>query len=303
MTSPFFYFGCVPAVETMQDEWKQVSVGDEFTCGIKGDGSLLCWGINEPGLSSPENDDPCCDYGQVRDAPKTGLFAQVTAGNLHVCAILEEGGESNVLCWGRDLEDQTVTPKNTMSKISAGGWFNCGIGKEDNSILCWGSDYHGLISETPAGTRFESVDCGKTFACAIDEDSEISCWGYDGDSGGDGRTYPPAGLYKQISAGYQHACAIAQDDTLVCWGNDSVGQASPTDGYYIDVSAGFGCSCAITTAGRVDCWGSDLWAETNVPSTASFRQVSVGMFHSCGITTEGELICWGSDYYGQSTPP
>ena len=54
----------------------QVSAGALFTCGVKADHTLACWGYNF--------------YGQVKRAPE-GEFKQVSAGlGGHACAISDQ---------------------------------------------------------------------------------------------------------------------------------------------------------------------------------------------------------------------
>ena len=63
----------------------QVSAGALFTCGVRADHTLACWGYNF--------------YGQVEQAP-AGQFKQVSAGlSGHACAISDR---DEVYCWGRN---------------------------------------------------------------------------------------------------------------------------------------------------------------------------------------------------------
>ena len=57
--------------------------GSYYTCGIKSDGSVECWGRNYEGQSSPPN----------------GPFIDISAGTNHTCGTKTDG---SVDCWGVD---------------------------------------------------------------------------------------------------------------------------------------------------------------------------------------------------------
>ena len=65
-----------------------VSAGRMHTCGIKTDGTVVCWGA---GLTDTE--DP--HFGQSNPPAKT--FRQVSAGGYHTCGIKTD---RTVACWG-----------------------------------------------------------------------------------------------------------------------------------------------------------------------------------------------------------
>ena len=64
-----------------------ISSGWYHTCGIRIDGTVECWGVDN-GSSS--------DYSKVTDTPN-GYFVDISAGGNHTCGIKDDG---NVKCWG-----------------------------------------------------------------------------------------------------------------------------------------------------------------------------------------------------------
>ena len=61
-----------------------INAGRGYSCGLRADGLLVCWGANT--------------HGQT-DAP-TGRFTQVSTGDDHICAVRADGV---VVCWGAHL--------------------------------------------------------------------------------------------------------------------------------------------------------------------------------------------------------
>ena len=69
-----------------------VSAGGNHNCGVKTDGSIVCWG---------KNDDGQCD-------PPDGSFQPVSAGGEHTCGVKTDG---SVACWGLNDDGQCDVPK------------------------------------------------------------------------------------------------------------------------------------------------------------------------------------------------
>ena len=96
-------------VGTLSD-WHEVSAGGfRFTCGIRGEGDLYCWGDNGHGQLG---------VGDFNDrATPTPLGASpwkgVNTGNRHACAI--SAVTDRAFCWGRNDEKQIVEGTSTTS--------------------------------------------------------------------------------------------------------------------------------------------------------------------------------------------
>jgi alpha-tubulin suppressor-like RCC1 family protein len=66
-----------------------VAAGNAFTCGIKANGTIACWG-----------DDT---YGQA--TPPTGAFMVIGVGADHACGYRDTG---TLVCWGRNDAGQAT---------------------------------------------------------------------------------------------------------------------------------------------------------------------------------------------------
>ncbi len=272
------------------DSFTQVSAGGDYTCALKTDGSLACWGSDSD--------------GQVGGPSAAGTgFTQVSAGFDHTCALESDG---SLACWGNNDYNQVSEPSAAgtgFTQVSAGGYHTCAL-KTDGSIACWGSDGQGQVSSpAAAGTGFTQVSAGILHTCALKTDGSIACWG--SDSQGQVSNAPTGTGFTQVSAGTYHTCALKTDGSIACWGDDRQGQVSnaPTGTGFSQVSAGGTHTCALKTDGSLACWGGYGVEHGQVSGPAAagtgFTQVSAGLDHTCALKTDGSLACWGYDSQGQ----
>ena len=142
----------------------QVSAGGWHTCGIKTDGTLVCWGYDEAGDTTPPS----------------GTFTQLSAGGWHTCGIETNG---TLVCWGYNQNNQASPPPGTFIQLSAGGYHTCAI-KSDDTLACWGAgttntgvwpEYGQSIA--PSGS-FTQVSAGQYHTCGLKKDGSLVCWGY-----------------------------------------------------------------------------------------------------------------------------
>lgn len=79
--------------------WSRLDADDRHVCGLRDDGSLWCWGLNDAGQvggAEPMHEAPI--------EPQPGRrFVDVVAGTAHTCAIDAEGW---VTCWGLNDDGQ-----------------------------------------------------------------------------------------------------------------------------------------------------------------------------------------------------
>ena len=73
------------------ETWVDLSVGDTHVCGLNTAGTVICWGDNTLGQSTP---------------PVNETFTHVEVAVFHSCGLTDDG---RVLCWGDDASGQ-LTP-------------------------------------------------------------------------------------------------------------------------------------------------------------------------------------------------
>jgi alpha-tubulin suppressor-like RCC1 family protein len=135
---------------------KQITTGNVYTCALKNDGKVLCWGDNTFGQLG----NPATFGGRANPTPTAvvdlGIDSkQISAGGAHICALKNDG---KVLCWGNNLSGQlgnTAITSTTQSnpiptavvgldgantqQIGAGTNHTCAL-KTNGKLLCWGSN-------------------------------------------------------------------------------------------------------------------------------------------------------------------
>ncbi|MYC28999.1 MAG: hypothetical protein F4X65_02765 [Chloroflexi bacterium] len=69
-----------------------IAAGSEFACGVRPDGTAVCWGLRTSRDLEP---------------PDRKGFIKISSGEQHVCALRADG---IVVCWGEDYTGQTNPP-------------------------------------------------------------------------------------------------------------------------------------------------------------------------------------------------
>lgn len=221
-----------------------VGAGLGFTCALRKDGHLACFGDDAVGELGDGGGGP---FGTPVEIP--GAAGLVATGTSHTCA----AGATGARCFGKDdfgeagdgggpdrLEPVDVAGDlPALTALAAGQDHGCFI-EAAGALFCFGRDEMGQLGDgrsgkgtmagTPlavaAGTHFTAVGAGGYATCAIDDRKILWCFG-DGQNGrlGDGTgnssTVPVAltGTWKDLSLGPAGSCAIRDPDgKLLCWG-------------------------------------------------------------------------------------
>jgi alpha-tubulin suppressor-like RCC1 family protein len=279
-----------------------VAVGDMHGCKVSSDQQLFCWGSRA--------------HGALGDGKTTGnaaiqavanfKAAAVSVGTSTTCAITPQG----VLhCWG-DNSWLAVSP----SAIDV------------DTIL--------QPSPVPQLPLVADVSCTESLCCAITQDRDLMCWGYNdegnlgaGHKGEVSAPVPVVGLkdVQQVAAESGHSCAIANGGQAWCWGEGHWGQlgdgtkpeASPTAVQVQtltnvrSIATTDGNSCAVNGDGAVYCWGDGYFSDSSMESAKPVRikgiedvaQVVMGSLHVCVRTEAGKVSCWGDNFAGQLGRP
>jgi alpha-tubulin suppressor-like RCC1 family protein len=177
--------------------WVSVSATEFFTCGMRANGQVLCWGANANGQLG---------YGGTTNRNQPSLVASLTdataiaTGRVHACAVRST---SNVVCWGSstalgrtgaDLLVPVVigNPTNPFANavtITASGFHTCATTTYGRT-WCWGQSSQGQLGQTTSSALPVAI------SGALVDTSSVS-----------------------TSSGFCHSCALLENGTLRCWGS------------------------------------------------------------------------------------
>lgn len=299
-----------PTAVSDSGPWAHISAGAPssvgFTCGIKTNGSLKCWGSNRQGQLGTNT---LSWVGSPMATSASGGWKQVSTGETgSTCAIRVD---DTLWCWGQNTSLQlgigsSVQQVDTPTQISGGGGWSkismgllhgCGI-KTDNTAWCWGSGSQGQLGnndnnsfDTPqpvsGGAAWREISSGigwNASTCGIRTDDTLWCWGNDSagqlGNGAGGNSQVPVQVssgtfWKKISVGGEHACGIRTDDSLYCWGSDG--------------SAQLGNGATST----------NQQLPVLISSGTTWKAVTASPDFTCGVRlTDDTMLCWGNNNGG-----
>lgn len=233
-------------------KWKFISAGYFYSCGVRRDGALFCWGKNNYGRLG--NGKVGGNYTTPQRVGKDVDWVNVLAGGDHTCALK---ADKSVWCFGNNEEGQLgvgKTPKElpisavpvkvqgTYKYLSNSSKFACAI-KTDGTGVCWGSNAWG------------NLGIGKNGSYAI-KPTKIKS----------------SGLWRQLSCGQFVGCGIKSDNTGWCWG---AGYLTPLkfkpDGW-ITMTAGDWNGSGVNANGTAYSWWENEWGEGGVGYTGYLKK-------------------------------
>jgi alpha-tubulin suppressor-like RCC1 family protein len=238
----------------------QVGLGRHHSCALVSGGEVWCAGANGSGqLGDGTQQGPRTSAVRVTDG--TGPIADATAvdsGRSFGCAIRAGG---TVWCWGSNGAGQLGNGSTSPSAVAV------------RVVRADGSPLEGATS----------VQAAYAFACALDVDGAVWCWGDNargqlGDGGLGTRAHAaraqlssgePLGNVTQLSVGHAHACAVIGGSEVRCWGANEDGRIGD---------------------------GSEIARNRAVMVTAG-TAVGAGPFHTCALHADSTVSCWGSGWH------
>jgi hypothetical protein len=268
----------MPDYPPSTEHFIQITAGGYRTCGLRPDGTALCWGAGGGSTEVPQ---------------AAGTFSQLTSGDEYSCGLRTD---DTAACWGFNEYGQASPPGGVFTQLSAGYFSACGL-RSDGIAVCWGNGKEDAT--TPPVEPFGQLASGFDDACGLRTDGNPVCWGWEEW----GQTIPPKEQFSQLSGGGElFMCGLRTDGTAACWGYNDKGQANPPTGSFSQLSVGTWSACGLRTSGAAVCWGDNSHGQSDPPA-GTFIQLASGRFHTCGLRSSGIAVCWGDNVYGQASPP
>lgn len=334
------------------------------SCANSKDMVALCWGSNfygGLGNTSVSMGDSNSQSPVPIPVDTTGVLANKTikqfagSGINTNCAI---ASDDLAYCWGSGGSGQlgngsstnsnvpvAVTTSGALSgktvKYIAVGQNNGCVIASDSKIYCWGSNYSGQLGDNTttsstvpvavnatgvlAGKTMTSVAIGANYACALDSDGKVYCWGkYQ--NWATGPTVPVAVTTGALSGkvvkklalgggGASYACSLDTEGSVACWGVGYYGEMGtgvamvssgvPTrilDGAMAgqtvkDISASGSLTCAVSSGKRAYCWGYNSMGQLgDGTTTAKYVPTAVSTAGAMMGKDIASVISYGSGY-------
>lgn len=296
-----------PAQIGNESNWTIVTLGFNYVCAIKNDGTLWCWGSNDVGQIGDGT------VGTDRNVPtRVGTWSDwksISTGSKTSCGIRNGG---TLWCWGSNyygqigdntsngqkVPTQEDTGSTNWASVTAGAAHTCAL-KKDDSLWCWGSNYYGQLGNgttddkkipTQIGNEknWAMIAAGGTnYTCGLKKNGTLWCWGHNGFGQLGVGTYDGKNTPTQVGTdtdwmmiftsrgvSLAYTCGVKNDGSLYCWGNNKDGQLG--DG---------------TTAKKL--------SPTKISAISNVIDAALGKSHACAITDPDSLWCWGENYWGQ----
>ena len=232
-------------------QFRMISAGDCYTCGVTTDNRAFCWGRNRD--------------GQLGDGTKTERLSPVPVADGSTIPSHERElsptpagypPTNRVYCWGYNgrglLGDGTEINRLTPVEIAGA----TGITRSQSAS----------VMPVPGVPRHESGagEATNTAGCGNNSTAKYSTVPVE---------IPGGRSYRQVSAGSHHSCAVTVTKIGFCWGEGRYGQIGDGNPHQRwtprmvagnlsleRVSAGTTHTCAETTGNRAYCWGNNgLW--------------------------------------------
>lgn len=261
-----------------------VGSGDYHSCALLSNGSVKCWGANlygTSGLGDTARHDGRASYmGDNLPAVALGTGRRAVAlyvGAEHSCAVLDNGA---LKCWGQNTYGQ-LGLGDTNDRGDAPGEMGDAL-----PAVALGS-----------GRTVKSMHLGFRHSCAILDNDQLKCWGYNknaqlglgdgidrGDNAGEMGDALPAvslGTGRHASAvfgGYFNTCAILDNGSVKCWGDNGHGQ--------------LGLGNKVMHGQNAAGMGDGLPAVA-LGTGRTATSLGVGMSHVCALLDNATVKCWG----------
>jgi len=291
---------------TINQNLKSIAAGDNYTVGLKNDGTVVAVGSN--------------DSGQLNTSTWTGITA-IVAGYRYTVGLKSDG---TVVAVGTNTSGQLNTASWTgITAIAAGDNHTVGL-KSDGTMVGTGdmSRYTNCLiydygickswgADITAWTGIKAIAAGYNHTVGLKSDGTVVAVGMD--YSGQLNTASWTGI-TAIAAGYINTVGLKADGTVVAVGE----RASYTNCLAYDKNACISYSADISTwtgitsiaaknshtvglksDGKVVALGTNTSGQLNTASWTGITAIAAGYNHTVGLKSDGTVVAVGTNFSGQ----
>jgi alpha-tubulin suppressor-like RCC1 family protein len=226
----------------------EVKAGSYFTCARLDDSSVKCWGQNNYGQTGQDKNasgnnaslgDQAGEMAAIAALPLGGNVLSIGAGNEFACALISGG---TVKCWGR----------NNYGQLGVNNTTTYGNAAQTMSTVTAIS-----LGATRTAT---AITVGSGQACAVLDNSTVTCWGYNGNNG--------AGIAE--GAGRLGRGVGGNNNTGDAGGEMPAAALNIGTGLFaLRAVTNNSTTCVQTTTGFVKCFGYNLFGTCGIGDNSS----------------------------------
>ncbi len=245
--------------------WNSVAGGYGHSLGVRSDGTLWAWGLNDSGQLGIGD---TTDRALPTQVGSRSDWVSVYAGSNQSYAI-DSSGE--LYAWGLNDFGQLglghTKPRTTPAKVAGAGWakvspgpLDCLAVKTDGTLWAWGYNVNGQLGlpadhadhtspeRVGTATTWRDVACGPYHTVAATLDDRFAACGSN-HYGQIGLGFPlyrcspeqvgTVGGWLQVDASLTHAAGVRDDFSLWTWGYDIDGALGGSGGLTAPARVGF----------------------------------------------------------------
>ena len=264
------------AKETSEAEktvlYDTISAGDNYTVGLKSDGTVVAVGDNSCGQ---------CNVNHWTD------IVAVTAGDSHTVGLKSDG---SVIVVGDNSYGQCdVDSWTDIVAISAGDSHTVGL-KSDGSVIAVGGNAYGEsdIKLWAGWIDIVAISAGTQYTVGLKSDGSVIAVGNNNQGQCDVDSWTDI---VAISAGDSHTVGLKSDGSVIAVGDNSYGQCdvdSWTD--IVAISAGNTHTVGLKSDGSVVAVGDNSYDKCDVDSWTDIVAISADDAHTVGLKSDGTVV-------------
>jgi len=255
-----------PQQVSIDANWLHVSGGDNFTCGLKIDGTIHCWGHGANGRLAQDAADTT-DKSTPIPIVATQVWQSLSVGYDHACALADD---NTMWCWGQDAKGETG-----QNDFGINLYLPAQVGSNSDWLIVKGGE--NITCGIKTDIDVDSNPTDQLYCWGTSENSQLGNGGLNSEASSPGLVAGDATNWRSVSTHSLHSCGVKHDNTMWCWGEN----------FHGTIGNGFD-----SPTGREE-------PDPVQIGNADWLTVGVGFDHTCAIKQDNTMWCWGENNKGQ----